>query len=431
MSVFETAYKAWVSGGELRQRRNRYKNYTYGDQWCDMVRDCNGRYIREDRLLETGGAKPLKNNLIRQLVKSVVGRYRTQSAENGAYGSSDIADIARQNSLAELDSRLLEEFLISGCAVQRIVEERRWEGCGVWIDNVSLPRFFVNAFSDPRGHDIDLIGMLHDMTMPEIVNRFAGGSKARAEKLRRIYTSAENDAAIGHVAELGESSDPDDFFRSSQPGRYRVIEVWTFDCRERAGNKAQMDFRWHCRYMAPDGSLLAEFDSPYKHGSHPFAIKFYPLTDGEVHSFVEDVIDQQRHINRLIVMLDKMMTFSAKGVLLFPVDQMVDNVKWSDITSVWAHSDGVIPITGRGTHLPQQVVANTGGSGAYQLLELQMKLFEDISGVGNALLGRSDVNARGAEMLDSQVRNGTIALADLFDTFTSFTEARNRKALAV
>lgn len=174
-----------------------------------------------------------------------------------------------------------------------------------------------------------------------------------------------------------------------------------------------------------------EFDSPYKHGSHPFAIKFYPLTDGEVHSFVEDVIDQQRHINRLIVMIDKMLTTSAKGVLLFPLDQMADNMKWSDVTRVWAHSDGVIPISGRGTHLPQQVITNTSGSGAYELLQMQMKLFEDISGVSEALLGRIDSGVRGAEMLDSQVRNGTIALADIFETFASFTDTRNRKAASV
>lgn len=124
-----------------------------------------------------------------------------------------------------------------------------------------------------------------------------------------------------------------------------------------------------------------------------------------------------------------MMTTAAKGVLLFPIDQMVDNMKWDDITSVWAHSDGVIPISGRGDHLPQQVVTNTASSGAYQLLEMQMKLFDDISGVGDALLGRNTQSARGAEVLETQVRNATIALADIFDTFTTFIESRNLKAL--
>ena len=430
-TVLESAYRAWSAASAFRVRRERYKNYTYGDQWCDMVTDRKGRRMREDRLLFESGGRPLTHNLIRQLVKTVVGRDRTQMAESGFYTSGGIADIARRNSLAELDSRMLEEFLISGCAIQRITDERRWEGCGVWVDNIDPRRFFVNSFHDPRGWDIDLIGMLHDMNLPEVVNRFAGGSMKRAAELRRIYGSAESSGAFSG-SELGSPECSMEFFCASEPGRCRVIEVWTLDCREKSGDDSPaLDFAWHCRYLAPDGTLLAEYDSPYAHRMHPFVVKFYPLTDGEVHPFVEDVIDQQRHINRLIVMIDKMMTTAAKGVLLFPIDQLAEGISWERVTDVWAHSDGVIPITGRGHHLPQQVVTNTANSGAYRLLEMQMKLFDDISGVGDALLGRRAVGVNGAEMLESQVHNATIALSDIFESFTAFTTARNEKSLAV
>lgn len=428
--ILEGAYRAWSSAATLRLRRERYKNYTYGKQWCDTVRDMSGRYVPEQEVLEASGVKPLSNNLIRQLVKTVVGRYRTKAAEEGQYESGDVSELARRNCLSELDSRLLEEFLISGCAIQRIVDERRWEGCGVWVDNVDPRRFFVNQYCDPRGSDIELIGMLHDISFAELVNRFACGSKERVKRFRHIYSGGEPESAFAVGPELGSAADPADFFNPAQAGRCRVIEVCTFDSRE-TGHGADLEFVWHCRMLAPDGSVLHEYDSAFGHGSHPFVVKMYPLTDGEVHSFVEDVIDQQRYINRLIVMMDKILTTSAKGVLLFPVDQKADNVSWDDITRVWARSDGVIPIRGTGTYLPQQVVTNTSNPGAYQLLQLQMKLFEDISGVGDALLGRSDGSARGADMLDSQIRNATIALADIFETFNSFITMRNAKALRV
>lgn len=426
-AILESAFRAWSAAASLRDRRERYKRYTYGDQWCDMVRTRSGRMVREDEMIAMAGGRPMSNNLIRQLVKAVVGRWRSQTAENGLYTRPDIADTAARNALPELDSRLLEEFLISGCAIQRIVDERRWPGCGVWIDNVDPRRFFVNAFRDPRGWDIDLIGMLHDMTLPEVVNRFASDSREHAEKVRHIYGTADGAGPFA-APELGTSGFEADFFCASSPERCRVIEVWTLDCREASPDAPSLDFDWHCRFLAPDGSLLAEYDSPYPHGSHPFVVKFYPLTDGEAHPFVEDVIDQQRHINRLIVMIDRMMASSAKGVLLFPEEQMSSLTSWKDISAVWAHSDGVIPITGRGEHLPQQVITNTADSGAYQLLELQMKLFENISGVGDSILGRSAPSASGAQMLENQVRNATIALADIFDTFHAFTEARNAKA---
>lgn len=427
--ILESAYKAWSAADTFRNKRERHKNYAYGDQWCDPVRTPAGKIVREEELISRSGCKPLSNNLIRQLIKAVVGRWRSQTCENGIYSRPDISDIAARNALAELDSRMLEEFLISGCAVQKIVDERRWSGCGVWIDNVDPRRFFVNAFLDPRGWDIDLIGMLHDMTLPEVVNRFADGSRDRADEIRHIYRSADS---TGNVPELGVSAFSTEFFCPDSPDRCRVIEVWSLDCRDAgADSSVKFDFVWHCRFLAPDGTLLYEHDSPYAHGTHPFVVKLYPLTDGEVHPFVEDVIDQQRHINRLIVMLDRMMSAAAKGVLLFPEDQMSQLTNWHDISAIWAHSDGVIPITGRGEHLPQQVVTNTADSGAYRFLELQMKLFRDISGVGDSILGHSQPSASGAQMLESQIRNATIALADIFDTFRAFTELRNEKALNI
>ena len=56
-------------------------------------------------------AHPLTNNLLRQIVKTVVGRYRTDVATEERSGG--LADIVSMNSLDELDARALEEFLIS------------------------------------------------------------------------------------------------------------------------------------------------------------------------------------------------------------------------------------------------------------------------------------------------------------------------------
>lgn len=421
--ILERAYQVWSAGSTLRSRRRRYKNYTYGDQWCDTVRDRHGRLVREDVCITESGSKPLTNNLIRQLVKTVVGRYRTQCSEAGVYQAKELAEIARRNSLAELDSRLLEEFLISGCAIQRVVDERRWGGTGIWVDNVDPRDFFVNQFRDPRGLDIEFVGMLHDMSFGELVNRFGGGSRAKVDELRRLYGGSGT--AVPTLS-LGEPTGSEDFFNAREAGRCRVIEVWSLDSRGSGDEGVTLEFVWRCRWFSPDGTELSEYDSPYRHGSHPFAVKFYPLTDGEVHSFVEDVIDQQRYINRLIVMLDRMLMSSAKGVLVFPEDQRLPNMSWAEITDVWSRSDGVIPVTGKGTHLPQQVMGDSSNPGAYQLLNMQLKLFEDISGVGDALLGRSQGSARGVEMFDTQVRNATIALADIFDTFTAFIDGRNR-----
>ena len=213
--VLEAARDAYAAQGNLRRRRMRYKRFTYGDQWGDIVRDSRGALVREGDLMAAGGRPPLTNNLIRRLVKTIVGRWRTMAVESRRYDAPAL--YARLNSLAELDARMLEEFLISGCAIQRVSRENRVPaGSAVWVDNVSPRDFFVNAFSDPRGHDIRLVGMLHEMTPVELAARFGRKDRLRmAALLQRARAIAGGDGIPAeplvrdYIAE--ESADGDGF----------------------------------------------------------------------------------------------------------------------------------------------------------------------------------------------------------------------------
>ncbi len=430
LPLLRRAYDAWLAADDLRTRRLRQKRYTYGDQWSDIVDDLAGNRVVERNLLIEKGRRPLTNNLIRQLVKSIVGRYRNIAAEAAIYDNTP-GSLDARNHMADIDCRMLEEFVISGCAIQRIVAERRPEGEGVWVDNVCPSAFFVNSFRDSRGFDIDFVGMLHDMSLPEVVNRFGRGAHSRADALQRLYASSDEIGIFGSESLGSPTAVGVDFFRAAS-GRCRAIEVWQLEGRPTTvGGRLRMEMVWRCTWLAPDGTVLDVCDSPYGHASHPFAVKFYPLTDGEVHSFVEDVIDQQRTINRLVVLIDSMMATAAKGALLFPVDQLPKGVTIADVSRMWASPDAVIPITGRGNSQPTQIITNTADSGAYQLLNLQMKLFEEASGVSDALMGRNVSPATGASLYDAQVRNASVSLTDLLETFTSFTTARTAKAQSV
>ncbi len=125
------------------------------------------------------------------------------------------------------------------------------------------------------------------------------------------------------------------------------------------------------------------------------------------------------------------MAHSAKGALLFPIDQKLEAVSMAEIAERWASPHGVIPITGRGAHLPQQVSSNGGADAAYQLLNLQMKLFENSSGVSDVLLGRNVSAAVGSENYRARVEGATIALADLLESFGAFRESRDEKARGI
>ena len=79
--VLLQAQHCWDGLRPYREERSRNKRYTYGDQWSDMVEDGNGKMITEEKYIMEQGSIPLKNNLIRRLVRTVMGVYRGQSKE--------------------------------------------------------------------------------------------------------------------------------------------------------------------------------------------------------------------------------------------------------------------------------------------------------------------------------------------------------------
>lgn len=416
--VFDTVVELWGTRVPLMNMRDRLKRYTYGDQWGDIVYDDNGVRIIESELLKRSGRRPVSNNLIRRLVKAVIGRYREMAVSNSWYDTpGTTSDIVAD--LDELDCRLLEEFLISGMAIQRVADDDPLAGHIPCVRNVSPDKFFCNAFRDPAGADIDMVGMLHDMSPAEVFMRFAGKRGMNSQKLGHVFEASRN-----RINTL--PSAPADLF-IAEPGRLRVIEVWS-----REFDNAR-NLLWRVRWFAPDGTLLDSYTSPWAHGTHPFVVKFYPLTDGEIHSFVEDVVEQQRYINRIIVLIDRIMSTSAKGVLLFPTSQKENKMSWEEICKRWAAPDGVIPITGNGPHIPTQVSGTNGDLSAYRLLEMELKLFDRTAGVGAALLGEADGESatQGIEKLRAKVENATIALADIFYTFRAHIRRRDTKLNAI
>ena len=457
--VLHAAYQAWMNAAGLRQARLRNKRFTYGDQWGDLVRDHNGCVMTEGEHLANQGCASITNNLIRQMVKTIVGRFRSQYIKQDDDKASALAQASRDNELDELDSRALEEFLISGCCIQRVDTcHEPGDTERVRVDNVNVNRLFVGTMNDTRAWDCELIGQLHDLNIAQLLRRVAGGNQRKAAWVRRLYTDNAESRLADFTTRLGADTQLGTDFWHASDGKCRAIEVWTLESREvivchnrhegtltvepcsalhRLKNRPDITTRWdiatvwHCRWFSPMGDLLAEYDSPWPHGSHPFVIKLYPLTDGEVHAVVEDIIDTQKHVNRMISLLDQVMRTSAKGVLLFPETALPEGWTWEDARRCWSSANGLLPYNPRFSDAkPEQINANANNSSAYQMIELQMKLFEEISGVSGALQGKNPTVVS-ANVYQLQSENANIALSDVYDTFQAFRRQRDRKVLAI
>ncbi|MCC8175371.1 MAG: hypothetical protein LIO91_02950 [Bacteroidales bacterium] len=481
LAVLEEAQRHWRNMWQFRVDRERNKRYHYGDQWGDLV--CvDGRVMTEGEYIRRKGKVPLKQNLIRRLVRNVIGVYREQVTEPTCYArdrnEQQIAETMstllqynmQKNGLEGRYARSMEEFLISGLVVHRKWWGRVGDEEDCWTDIVEPKSFFMDTnVRDYRGRDVSIIGEIHDTSFDELTSEFARDPKDY-QRLAEIYAGTHDGRNVETWWNSFGYSDPErdcDFLVPRDRSRCRVVEVWrkeskprywchdymsgevykieTEDLREMveeenarrlrqaadAGMDASevplieakwyIDTYWYCYYLSPMGHILREFETPYAHKSHPYVFCAYPFIDGEIHSFVADVIDQQRYTNRLITMYDWIIGASAKGVLMIPQDCIPTGMTPEQFADTWDRIDGVIvykPSTSG--KMPTQIAANSTPVGIQELLNLQLKFFEDISGVNGALQGKPGYSGMSAALYNQQTQNATTSLVDLLDTFNEF-----------
>lgn len=245
LDVLLMAQKAWDCMKKFREDRARNKKYCFGDQWSDTVEYC-GRTMSEEDYIRMQGNIPLKNNLIRRLVKTVTGVYRNQNKtyvctardrEEQRLGETMTTLLERNydtNEKKELDARMFEEFLISGLAVQKEVWGFRDKRYDCWTDNINPNHFFMDGgMTDPRMSDITVIGELHDITFGQLSAAFAH-SDGDIAKLRDIYKHARDVHYLRSYADTFNRNREElvSFMTPYDMSLCRVIEVWTLEQRK-------------------------------------------------------------------------------------------------------------------------------------------------------------------------------------------------------
>ena len=478
--VLAEAQMYWNNMYRFREDRERNKRYNYGDQWKDNIK-VDGKTMSEEEYIKSQGNVPLKNNLIRRLVNTVLGVYRQQAKEPictardrdeqklGETMSTILQCNMQLNRMQDVYARTMEEFLISGLIVHRKWFGWRNDKLDCWTDYVQPNNFFIDSnMRDFRGWDCSFIGEVHDISFETLCQKYAEGPED-CQRFREIYSWSHDKRSYNtYMQQFGYSLNKNlDFFVCSDASRCRVIEVWRkeskprYRCHDynngdvykidvedykamveevnadriRRGTsmgmsmeeipiiKAKwfMDDYWYYYFLTPFGDILKEGETPYEHKSHPYVFKAYPFIDGEIHSFVNDVIDQQRYTNRLITLYDWIMRASAKGVLLFPEECMPKGMDINDIADEWSRFNGVIAIkTKNAAQLPQQIANNSTNIGITELLNLQLKFFEEISGVNGALQGKPGWSGMSASLYSQQTQNATTSLLDLLESFSQF-----------
>lgn len=442
---YHKANLAWKELRDFRSERARCKQYVFGNQ-----PDCYEEGLSDRKIKAQYGQRPLRNNILRRIVRNVTGLYRAQYKVPLAKASEcrfretkqsirQINEMRREvfqaNRMEELLPRMLEEYLISGLVVAKLrisgllpdTESRQ----RMRITPVTPDNFFFHSDGyDPRGWDIDLIGEVHNLSPGNLIASFCT-VPAELKELERIYGASP--AGPCRVTEVWErATDLTALVHDTRNSRLKALPVSEYLAAAREGEiggdvRVSISGRssWICSWYAADGTLLRR-DPPTE--THPYVMKAYPFIDGEIHSYISDLLDQQNYVNHLITLYDYIMRASAKGVLLIPDESIPRGIRPEEIAETWAKFNGVIPYRAvPGVPPPTQVSSNSTNIGITELLQIQMKLLEDISGVSPTLQGKLETANASGNLFARQNEAAITSLLDVLRSFDSFTETIARR----
>lgn len=411
---------------------------------------------------------------------------RTRSSQSLSDMMSATMQCNWQNTqMEDLLKHALEDYLIGGVMVCReTYEDRTQEIEDSWTDYIEPNYVFWEGGSDPRHLDLSLIGVLHDESVNDLYKKFAREEYGLSiDDLNRIFDiDPDNSQTEGTMHNDTNDLSNISFDIPSKRGHYvRVIEAWTTETKYRyqcydpiATNESDAYFRiecddkvliaelnaknverkkqydlmgvqpedrayitakkvadkyWYYTFMAPDGTVLCRGETPYDFKSHPFSVKFYPYVNGEIHPFMGNVIDQQRYINRLIIMNDMAIRSSAKGVWLIPT-QVLDGMTLEEFAEQATEYDGMIFYTPKATlpnSRPDIITSNAVNLGTNELLQMELNLMREVSNVSGALQGKTPTAGTSASRYAQESQNASTSLYSILKDMESFTECVAQK----
>lgn len=499
--LLQRCEQAWENLRQAREVAERTRRYCNGDQWGDTV-NYKGRQMTEREYIQKiKGQVPLTNNIMSSIILSIVGVRGKQETEPVCFARtrdsqalSDMMSATLQTNWQttrqeDLLTHQFREFLTDGFAMSRESYRNangKSDDYDAWTDAVPINYAFFEAGSDPRHQDIDLIGMLHDISPEELYAKFARPEFGMTiKKLNEIYAMQDEDTFSGLYINDRQKVENVSFHTPSEARKVRVIEVWTKEAKTRyqcydpiadsAGNayyRCELDDKaiiaenqkenakrksmyemagveekerayitmtpitdvyWYYTFMSPDGTILCEGETPYDNKDHPFTLKLYPYSNGEIHPFMTQIIPQQRYINRLVMTQDMAAKAAAKGHTIVPISTVPDG-DLAAFAENMTSFDGITfyELDPRNPNArPDVLTSNVQGIGTNEMLQMQINLIRDISNVSGALQGKTPSAGTSASRYALESQNATTSIYPLLKDFSVFSEAVAEKKLEI
>lgn len=353
-----------------------------------------------------------------------------------------------------------------------------------WTQYINPNRLLFEADgTDPRHWDLSIIGVVRYGTKAEMCNRFVR-KPADYETLKSIYPNQFSTHVVDRIGSMEDDFENKRlvFMDIADPVRCYFCEVWTRESRAmirlhdtNAGTeeiiyaddyayrkviKAENERRkklalatgwkeadvpyivgdgygvdeterngffvesyWYCRYLAPDGTILWEGESPYADKSHPFTLMTYSYIDGHIIGYNHDAIDHQLAMNREWVMGEWLRRESAKGHVVVPKSIVPSNVKYEDFAKSWTAIDEILFVELDETKKdlwPKVITGAAQNWDSTREIALIKELMDSSSPVNGALQGKDPGRTVSGTLYHQMSTNASTAVAAFMEQYRNF-----------
>ena len=347
--------------------------------------------------------------------------YLWNDTQRGTWGYLPYDDESRKKLDAENDRRRKEALKLKGESGLQEVKSESGKPAPMSETESSLSRFTANA-AGVQSHEVGLKVKAADKRAQSasLLDAMPSESGLRGAKGENGKLKTER-LKLTPMSEAGNSN-----FETESVGTVSDDDLLLIEY------EFATERYWYYRYMSPYGDVLQEGRSPYWHGEHNYVLHLYPLVQGRLGNFVEQFIDQQRAINRTATLIDFIRGTSSKGVLVVD-DDAFESMSREEVIDEYVRYNGVLFVKLKPGQSIDGVVRqyNSGAAvaGDFELLNLQLRLINEISGVNSAMQGQSPRSGTPASLYAQQVQNSSLNLKGLFDGFRTFRRRRDAKVM--
>ncbi len=362
-----------------------------------------------------------------------------------------------------------------------------------WTEYVNPNHLFMDsAMSDPRFWDMTIIGQFFDLSRDGLLAKFAKSARDYAI-LKDIYHEQFSLHIREDDGDPTEKNEDENlvFMKPSDPTMCRVYEVWTLESKPRIrlfdtnvaegeeiidaddyayravireeneerrrigrekgwpdeqisyivgdgfGNDALerngffMDKFWYCRFLAVDGTILWEGESPLPDRGQPFSICATPFVDGKIVPNMYDAVDHNFAINRAIVLHDWLLRCQAKGVVVVP-KAIVPNNEFEEFAESWTSIDDMMFVEmkpGMEGLMPKVFYGAAQTFDVAGLIKTYKSLMEDSTSVTGAIQGKTPYSGTSGALYAQMANNASTPIASLLSNFHNFLEDVHTKKM--